>query len=208
MSNGKRVLVGCEYSGIVRSAFEKLGWDAWSCDLLPTEIPGNHYQCDLLEIFEEKQHWDLGIFFPMCTFLTYAGTAHWTKPGRTMKRIEAAKFFMKCYDSDINNVAVENPLGVMNKIFREPDQMIHPFYFGDNDLKRTCLWLKNIPKLKWVKENDLFENRTSVNKPPPPTYSSEREKKIFYRFNQINFARQGAQQNISGYSQRNGNSMD
>lgn len=161
----KRILVGCEYSGVVRTAFSKLGWDAWSCDILPTEIPGNHIQCDILDIINDD--WDMLIAFPPCTYLTYAGMKYWYDEGRAMKRIKAAEFFMKLYDAPVPHVCIENPQGIMNKIFREPDMIIHPYYFGEPEMKRTGLWLKNLPKLKYFLEDDLFQQKTATEKPKP-----------------------------------------
>lgn len=160
-----RALIACEYSGIVRSAFTNKGWDAWSCDILPTEIPGQHLQCNVLDILNND--WDLMIAFPPCTFLTYAGMAHWYNEGRAMKRIKAAEFFMSLYESAIDYICIENPQGIMSKIFREPDMTIHPYYFGDRELKRTCLWLKGLPKLQYTLYNDLFHTKTATDKPLP-----------------------------------------
>jgi len=164
-------LIACEYSGIVRDAFENTGvWDAWSCDLLPTEseqtrLSGKHFQCDVLEVL--NQNWDLLIAFPPCTYLTYAGMSTWYDDGRAMKRIEAAKFFMQLYESNIKHICIENPRGILTKIFRKPDMEIHPYYFGEKEMKRTCLWLKNLPILKYSLCNTLFENQTSTLKPEP-----------------------------------------
>jgi len=175
----KRVLIACEYSGIVRSAFAKKGWDAWSVDILDTETPtelcpdengngwGNHIQGDALEVISRLGYWDLLIGFPPCTFLTYAGMRHWYDEGRAMKRIKAAEFFMNLFDAPIPHVAIENPQGIMAKIFREPDMTIHPYYFGEQEMKRTCLWLKGLPKLEYKLADDLFSVRTATDKPQP-----------------------------------------
>ena len=160
-----KVLIACEYSGTTRSAFAERGWDAWSCDLLPTEIPGNHYQCSALEILNEG--WDLLIAHPPCTYLSYAGMCNWYDEGRAMKRIKAAEFFMQMYEAPIKNICIENPRGIMNKIFREPDMVIHPYYFGEKEMKRTCLWLKNLPKLEYCLEDNLFSKKTASEKPEP-----------------------------------------
>ena len=143
-----RVLVACEFSGIVREAFAKRGHNAWSCDLLPTEIPGNHIQRDVLEILDDG--WDLMIGHPPCTYLSYVGNRHWNKPGRAEKREEAMKFFMDLYNAPILKIAIENPYGEPCKVFRKPDQIIHPFYFGDDKMKKTCLWLKGLPPLAYL----------------------------------------------------------
>jgi len=171
MTNGqkingtKRVLVACEYSGIVRSAFDSRGWDAWSADLLNTEIPGNHFVGDVLEIL--NLNWDLLIGFPPCTFLTYAGMANWYDNGRAMSRIKAAEFFMKLWEAPVKHICLENPRGIMNKIFRESDMVIHPYFFGEREMKRTCLWLKNLPLLQYQLSDNLFEQKTASEKPEP-----------------------------------------
>lgn len=164
-THNKKVLIACEYSGIVRESFGKLGWDAWSCDLLPTEIPGNHYQCNALDVINDG--WDMLIAFPPCTFLTYAGMRQWYDEGRAMKRIKAAELFMQLYNAPVKHVCVENPQGIMAKIFREPDMTIHPYYFGEPEMKRTCLWLKNLPKLEYRLSDDLFGCATATSKPLP-----------------------------------------
>lgn len=140
-----KVLVACEFSGRVRDAFARRGHDAWSCDLLPTEIPGNHIQGDVLQILNDG--WDLMIAHPPCTYLSYAAMRHWNALGRAEKREQAFEFFMKFINAPIAKIAVENPLGYPEKAYRKPDQTIQPFYFGENARKRTCLWLKNLPPL-------------------------------------------------------------
>ncbi|MGH2642359.1 MAG: hypothetical protein ACRDE2_00295 [Chitinophagaceae bacterium] len=160
-----KVLIACEYSGIIREAFTNKGCEAWSCDLLPTETSGNHIEDDVLKVINEG--WDLMIAHPPCTYLSYVGTQHWSDIERTKNRIKAANFFMTLYDAKIKYICVENPRGIMSKIFRKPDQEIDPFYFGDPFLKRTDLWLKNLPPLKYSLLNTLFEERTSCERPKP-----------------------------------------
>ena len=160
-----KVLVACEFSGIVREAFKAKGHDAWSCDLLPTEIPGQHIQGDVLEIINNG--WDMMIAHPPCTYLSYVGMRNWYDEGRAMKRIKAAEFFMKMYDAPIKHICVENPRGIMSKIFREPDMVIHPYYFGEREMKRTNLWLKNLPVLEYRLEDNLFGIKTATDKPEP-----------------------------------------
>lgn len=164
-----RVLIACEYSGTTRDAFKAQGHDAWSCDLLPTETPGNHFQCDVREILNDD--WDLMIAHPPCTYLSRVGNRHWNKPGRAEKRAEAMEFFMQMYNAPIRRVCVENPVGEPNSAFRKPDQIIHPYYFGDRYLKRTCLWLRGLPKLWHWKDDDLF-GRQTVTEYPEPIYTS------------------------------------
>jgi len=141
-----KVLIACEYSGIVREAFKAKGHDAWSCDLLDTEIPGNHIKGDVLKILNDG--WDLMIAHPPCTYLSGAGL-HWLHkdPSRQAKLEEGVKFFLGLWNSSIKKICLENPCGYMNTKWRKPTQIIQPFYFGDNERKRTALWLKGLPRL-------------------------------------------------------------
>lgn len=150
-----KVLVACEFSGIVRDAFIKRGHDAWSCDLLPTEKPGPHIKGDVIKILDEG--WDLMIAHPPCTYLSVVGN-RWNSPEREKKRDDAFGFFMALMNAPIHMICIENPVGYINTHYKKPDQIIHPYYFGDPVQKRTCLWLKNLPLLKYNK---------SLNKPEP-----------------------------------------
>lgn len=158
-----RVLIACEESGVVREEFQKLGHDAWSCDILPTSQPGNHIQDDVLNHLDDG--WDLMVAHPPCTFLTVSGARwfyhpddrhlpvgdrrpHPLYPNRAADREEAAEFFMCLYNSPIPKVALENPVGAMSTIFRKPDQIIKPHWFGDPSTKKTCFWLRGLPHLK------------------------------------------------------------
>lgn len=166
-----RVLVACEFSAITRDAFAALGHDAWSCDLVPSEKPGNHIQGDAVEAC--KLNWDLVIGHPPCTYLTYAGTAHWNAPGRAEKREEAMDFFMKLYDAPCPRVCIENPFGLPCQAFRRPDQTINPFDFGEPIRKRTCLWLRGLPRL--AIGGGLFGEGLPLPVPPPaPIYVGTR----------------------------------
>jgi hypothetical protein len=160
-----KVLIACEFSGTVRDAFIRHGHDAMSCDLLPTEQPGPHYQGDVMDIINTG--WDLMIGHPPCTYLSYAATRVWNEPGREEKRRAALKFFIDLYNAPIHYVCIENPHGIPRIEFRQPDQEIHPYYFGDPQMKRTCLWLKNLPALIHYSEDTLFGKRTHVEKPEP-----------------------------------------
>jgi site-specific DNA-cytosine methylase len=161
----KKVLVGCEYSGVVRDEFSKMGWDAWSCDLLPTEsemtkAENKHFQCDIFEVLHRD--WDLFIAHPPCQYLSFAGGAHWNVQGRMRKRLEALDFFAKLWEADIQHICLENPKSCASPVIEKYTQQIHPYYFGDPYLKTTWLWLKNLPKLKFSNENTLFEKKTSI----------------------------------------------
>lgn len=141
-----RVLVGCEFSGTVRDAFARRGWDAWSCDLLPTEAPGQHIQGDVLAVLDDN--WDLAIFHPPCTYLTSSGL-HWNKrvPGREQKTQESLEFVRALLNAPIPKIALENPIGRIGTAIRKADQVIQPYQFGHDASKATCLWLKNLPTL-------------------------------------------------------------
>ena len=146
-----RVLVGCEFSGRVRDAFKEMGHDAWSCDLVPTESPGQHIQGDVLGILGEK--WDMAIFHPPCTYLSSSGL-HWNKRGtivdgvpRAIKTQEALEFVKKLMAAPIPKVCIENPVGCISTQIAPPTQVIQPYYFGENASKQTCLWLRGLPTL-------------------------------------------------------------
>ena len=142
-----KVLVACEYSGTVRDAFLAKGHDAMSCDLLPTDSPGPHYQGDVLEILD--QGWDLMIAHPPCTYLAVSGL-HWNKrvEGRAEKTEEALLFVQALMDAPIHRIAIENPVSCISSRIRKPDQIVQPWWFGDDASKKTCFWLKNLPELQ------------------------------------------------------------
>ena len=143
----RRALIACEYSGVVRNAFTRLGWDAVSCDLLPTDAPGGaHHQGDVLPLL--SQGWDILIAFPPCTYLCSSGM-HWTVRGlRDPQLTEDALNFVRCLmDAPIKHIAIENPVGCISSRIRKPDCIIQPYQFGHNASKTTCLWLKNLPSL-------------------------------------------------------------
>lgn len=138
-----RILVACEFSGIVRDAFAKRGHDAWSCDLLPSERPGNHIQGDVLAVLNDG--WDMMMAFPPCTHLACSG-ARWFKY-KQVEQKEAIDFFFSLVSAKIEKIAIENPIGIMSTKYRKPDQIIQPWQFGHGETKATCLWLKNLPLL-------------------------------------------------------------
>jgi hypothetical protein len=170
-----KVLVACEYSGRVRDAFLALGHDAMSCDLLPTDAPGPHYQGDVQDVL--GQRWDLMIAHPPCTYLASSGL-HWNKrqPDRAVKTEAALQFVMALLNAPIERIALENPIGCISTRVRKPEQVIQPWQFGDDASKATCLWLKNLPPLKptklipgrlvngkrrWANQTDSGQNRLS-----------------------------------------------
>lgn len=144
------VIIGCEFSGIVREEFEKRGHFAVSCDLRPTEKPGRHYQGDIFDLLDCGVNWDLGIFFPPCTRLCNSGV-RWLEERnlwREMRR--AAKFFRRLMDADIPKVAGENPVmhGYAKAIVGPPTQYIQPYEFGHRETKKTGLWIRGLPPLR------------------------------------------------------------
>lgn len=150
------ILIACEESDTVRSRFQAKGFNAVSCDLQPSRNPeAKHYQGDLFDII--GLGWDMMIAFPPCTHLCVSGARHFDRKKADGRQAEAVEFFLKVWNSQIPRICIENPVGIMSSHFRKPDQIIHPYYFGDSASKRTCLWLKNMPKLVHVKEPNLFE---------------------------------------------------
>lgn len=141
-----KVLIACEYSGKVRDAFAKRGHYAMSCDLLPTDAPGNHYQGDVFDIINDG--WDLMVAHPPCTYLSVSGM-HWTTRGLRDPQltIDALEFARRLLDAPIAKIALENPVSIISTRIRKPDQIIQPWQFGHDASKRTCLWLKGLPLL-------------------------------------------------------------
>lgn len=169
------VLIACEESQIVTRAFRDLGFDAYSCDVQPTsgENPEWHLQMDVFEAVKLKP-WKMMIAFPPCTFLSSAGLhycnieRHGQKAiDRIKKRNKAIEFFLDLYSLPIEHICIENPVGHISSNILKPTQIIHPYYFGDKEMKRTALWLKNLPPLHYRKENDLFGLKTATEKPVP-----------------------------------------
>lgn len=151
------ILIGCEESQAVCKAFRELGFNAYSCDLLPCSggHPEWHIQGDVFEAINSRK-WDLGIFHPECTRLTVTANK-WYKPEFSdrfpnihQERKEAIEFFMKIVNCNIPHCAIENPIGIMSTRYRKPDQIIQPYQFGDPERKSTCLWLKDLPKLEYT----------------------------------------------------------
>ena len=184
-----KVLVACEFSGIVREAFKAKGHDAWSCDLLPTEKPGQHIQSDVLEILD--QGWDLMIAFPPCTYLCSSGL-HWNKriAGREKLTHDAMLFVFnlmgeRFISHGIKKVALENPIGCISTKYRKPNQIIQPYQFGHDASKSTCLWLNGLSNLKptkyiepriisgkkrWANQTNSGQNKLG----PSPTRAADR----------------------------------
>jgi hypothetical protein len=179
-----RILVACEVSGRVRDALRAKGHDAWSCDLLPClSSPEWHIQGDALEALASQQ-WDMLIAFPPCTYLCVSGQ-HWNhrRPERQALTEQAATFFMAFANANVSRIAIENPIGIMSTRWRKPDQTIQPYQFGDDASKKTCLWLKGLPRLeptslipgrtvtldgklvtRWSNQTDSGQNRLGPSK--------------------------------------------
>lgn len=158
-----RVLVACEYSGTVRDAFKAKGHDAWSCDLLPTDVPGNHFQDDVLKIIE--QGWDLMIAHPPCTHLAVSGARWFHK--KKKEQAAALDFVRTLLNAPIPMIALENPVSIISTKIKKPDQVIQPWQFGHGETKATCLWLKGLPLLKPTNIVEGREARIHMLPPSP-----------------------------------------
>ena len=160
-----KVLIACEYSGAVRDAFIALGHDAMSCDLLPTDAPGPHYQGDLFDVIDYP--WDLMIAHPPCTDLAVSGARHFAAKWMDGRQAASVAFFMRLQraSAHIPMTATENPVCIMSSLWRKPDQVIQPWMFGHGETKATCLWLKGLPKL--VPTNVVDGREARIHKMPP-----------------------------------------
>jgi site-specific DNA-cytosine methylase len=156
-----KVLVACEFSGVVRRAFAARGHDAWSCDLLPAEDAGQHFQCNVFDIIRDG--WDLMIAHPPCTHLAVSG-ARWFKDKR-QEQERALMFVADLMYAAIPRICIENPISIISSRIRKPDQIIQPWMFGHGETKATCLWLKNLPKL--VPTNVVDGREARVHRMPP-----------------------------------------
>lgn len=158
-----KILVACEYSGIVRDAFVAADHDATSCDLLPTERVGKHYQGDVFDIINDG--WDLMIAHPPCTHLAVSGARHFAEKRADGRQQAALDFVQRLLDADIPRIALENPISIISSKIRKPDQIIQPWMFGHGETKATCLWLKNLPLLV---PTDVVRGREArVHRMPP-----------------------------------------
>jgi site-specific DNA-cytosine methylase len=140
-----KVLVACEFSGVVRDAFTARGHDAMSCDLLPSETPGEHYQGDVRDVLDKG--WDLMVAHPPCTDLAVSGARHFAAKRADGRQQRALDFVWDLLSADIPRIALENPVSIISSEIRKPDQIVHPWWFGHPETKATCLWLKGLPKL-------------------------------------------------------------
>lgn len=163
-----RVLVACEFSGVVRDAFTKMGQDATSCDFLPSETPGKHYQGDVRDILNDG--WDLMIAHPPCTHLAVSG-ARWfdEKKQEQEKALDFVKLLM---EANIPRICIENPVSIISSVIRQPDQIIQPWMFGHGETKATCLWLKGLPRLRPTNIAYGRENRVHHEPPGPERWKN------------------------------------
>jgi len=158
----KRILLACEESQAVTKAFRKLGFEAFSCDLLPCSggHPEWHFHEDMFEVIKREPKFDLMVAFPPCTDLAVSGARHFERKIADGSQQKSIEFFMSVINADVERIAVENPIGIMSGRYRKPDQIIQPWMFGDKAQKSTCLWLKNLPLLEptnIVEKGEFFE---------------------------------------------------
>jgi hypothetical protein len=187
-----KILVACEFSGVVRNAFTALGHDATSCDILPSETPGKHIQDDVAKVLHLG--WDMCIAHPPCTYLCTSGARwfyhpedshlptnkrrpHPKYPNRWEDQKQAIDFFMLFANANINKIAIENPIGVMSTKWRKPNQIIQPWQFGHGETKATCLWLKNLPLLK---PTEIVDGRLNRIQNMPETKQRGKLRSITY----------------------------
>jgi len=158
-----RVIVACKYSGRVRDAFAKMGHFAMSCDLLPTDAPGLHYQGDIFDVID--QGWDIMIAHPPCTHLAVSGARYFAAKQESGVQQEALEFVRRLLDAPIPKIALENPVSIISSKIRKPNQIIQPWQFGHGETKATCLWLKDLPKL--ISTEVVSGREAKVHRMPP-----------------------------------------
>ena len=164
-----KILIACEFSGIVRDAFTKKGHDATSCDFLESETPGKHYLGDVLDIIDDG--WDCMIAHPPCTHLAVSGARYFAR--KQKEQAQALAFVLRLFNADIQKICIENPVSIISSKIKKPDQIIQPWMFGHGEVKTTCLWLKGLPKLKPTNIVDGREARI-LNMAPSPDRAKKR----------------------------------
>ena len=170
-----KILIACEFSGVIRNEFLKLGHDAISCDLLPTDSTGPHYQGDVRDLLDFP--WDLMIAHPPCHHLSVSGARHFKQKKMNGMQQCAVSFFMTLAKADIPSIAIENPKCIMSTLYKKPDQIIQPWQFGHGETKTTCLWLKNLPKLK---PTNIVEGREPKILMMPDSKGREKRRSVTY----------------------------
>lgn len=177
-----RILLACETSNVTSKEFRKLGHKVTSCDMLPNdEDQTNHYTGDVTDILNDG--WDLMIAHPPCFRLSKASGAHWKKEWFKKEQEQALEFVKLLMKAPIKHICIENPIGKINTAIRKPDQIIHPYFFGDAWMKETCLWLKNLPKLTYCVQDNLFETTTAVE--PKGNWVKPGNKRPHRRFDDV-----------------------
>lgn len=173
-----KILIACESSGTVRDAFIRNGHDALSCDLLPTDQPGPHYQGDLFDVIDYP--WDMAIFHPPCTHLAVSGARHFAEKQLDGRQHAAISFFMKITraSAHIPKTAIENPVCIMSSLWRKPDQIVQPWQFGHGETKTTCLWLKGLLPLI---PTEIVEGRSNRIHMMPPSENRWKERSKTYQ---------------------------
>ena len=171
-----RVLVACEFSGLVRDAFIRQGHDALSCDILPGEGTGPHYQGDVRDVLDFP--WDLMVAHPPCTALSVSGSRWFAEKRMDGRQQAAVSFFMMLARADVPRIAVENPVCIMSTLWRKPDQIVQPWQFGHGETKATCLWLKNLPALE---PSNLVDGREARVHRMPPSADRGKERSRTYK---------------------------
>lgn len=168
-----RILIACEMSGIVRDAFRARGHDAVSCDILPSERPGPHVQGDVLPLLADG--WDMMVAFPPCTHLAVSGARYFAAKRADGRQQEGIDFFMRLAEAPIPKIAIENPVGIMSSVWRKPDQIVQPWWFGHGETKATCLWLSGLPPL--TATNIVAGREARIHRmPPSPQRATERSR--------------------------------
>ena len=160
------ILIACEESQAVCIEMRKRGHEAYSCDLLPCSggHPEWHIEDNIFYILYHSIKWDMMIGFPPCTHLAVSGARHFEEKRKDGRQRRGINFFMNLANANIHQIAIENPVGIMSKIYKKPSQIIQPYYFGDEAQKTTCLWLKNLPLLKHYEKDDMFDRKTWTSK--------------------------------------------
>ena len=171
-----KILIACEFSGRVRDAFIAKGHDAMSCDLLPTDLPGPHYQGDVFDVLDYP--WELAIFHPPCTHLAVSGARHFRDKRMDGRQQAAISFFMRLAKADIPAICIENPVSIMSSVYRKPDQIIQPWQFGHGETKATCLWLKGLPLLV---PTDVVDGREARIHRMPPSADRWKDRSMTYQ---------------------------
>lgn len=172
-----KILIGGEFSGEIRDAFEKAGHEAVSCDLLISEKPGKHYQGDVFDVIDFP--WDLAIFHPSCTDTAVSGATYFEKKKLDGRQYVSVAFFMKLVrrSHHIPKVAIEHPISIMSTLYRKPDQIIQPYQFGHGETKATCLFLKGLPNLEATNRVEGREERV-LNESPSPDRWKKRSRTL------------------------------